>query len=197
MPEIFWERFEKSFWKVCQLELQGISVTTVVLCILLVAVIVHSVAIIYVKIKKKPIHFSTELLIILLLSYIFFITEVTIFSRAAGSQLKVFDTKHLWWDSNMDQNMTNLLNIVLFIPYGALISGVMEKRRATYKVVMTIMYCFITSLLIESIQFITSRGYFEIDDIETNVLGGLLGSLFVCICVGVGNKINQKNRIKH
>ncbi len=190
--DMLWERVEQSFWKICQLELQNISVSTLILCILAVAVVVHAVSIFYVKVKKRPIRFSTELLVILLLSYIFFIAHACIFSRVAGSQPKVFDTKHLWIDDNMDQNMTNLLNIVLFIPYGALIAGVMERRKAIYKIVMTVMYCFITSLLIECVQYITGRGYFEIDDIEANALGAVLGSMFVCLCVGIGSSIGRR-----
>ena len=32
-----------------------------------------------------------------------------------------------------------------------------------------------TSLGVETIQLITGRGYFQVDDILTNVLGGIIG----------------------
>jgi hypothetical protein len=34
---------------------------------------------------------------------------------------------------------------------------------------------FVTSLGVETIQLITGRGYFQVDDILTNVLGGIIG----------------------
>ncbi|WP_276399878.1 VanZ family protein [Halalkalibacterium halodurans] len=40
-------------------------------------------------------------------------------------------------------------------------------------------FCLYTSLLIEVVQFITRRGYFDIDDIILNTVGGLLG-IFIC-----------------
>ena len=188
MTEKFWE----SFWRICQLELHDLSLSNLVLGILCVAVVVHCAAIIYVKVKHKTIQFSTELLIILLISYMVFIAEASIFSRTVGSQPRVFDTKHLWIDAKVYQNMTNLLNAVMFVPYGALISGVMERRKASYRVVMTVMYCFLTSLFVECVQYTTGRGYFEIDDLEANVLGGVLGSVFVCLCTAIGKMIDRK-----
>ena len=95
--------------------------------------------------------------------------------------------------------MTNLLNIILFIPYGTLCSAL--KGRAGYgkRIIMTGFYCFLFSFIIECTQYVTERGYFEIDDLQANVMGGILGSIFTCICLVIErrmNKYEQKVQIK-
>jgi len=189
-------KFLESFWRICYLEMHNISVVELIAGILAVALFVHIFVVIYVRVKGEPISFSTEVLIILLISYIVFIGETTILSRAAGSQKRVFDTKHLWIDAKMDQNMTNLLNIVLFIPYGALLTAIRDKRTLVNRVIMTIVYCFLTSMFVECVQYVTARGYFEVDDLEANVLGGLIGSMFVCICNLISRKWEAGKGIK-
>jgi hypothetical protein len=186
---VFWNSFSKT----CQLVFSNISVIDLIIFSLIGAGFVHLGCLAYVRVKKHTIYLSTELMIDLLISYSVFIAQVTLLSREIGEQVRVFDTKWLRIDKSMDQNMTNLLNIVLFIPFGILISGIRMKKYNLRKFILIIIYFFLTSLLIETIQYITKRGYFEIDDIEANVIGGLTGSILFSICSFIGRRILRKN----
>jgi glycopeptide antibiotics resistance protein len=53
---------------------------------------------------------------------------------------------------------------------------------------------FLFSFFIESLQYIFSVGYFEIEDIWCNVLGGLIGSSVIALLMLVTNQL--KNIIK-
>ena len=66
------------------------------------------------------------------------------------------------------------LNIVLFLPMGYLLPYVFDFFRRDMKV-RTILACFISTLLIENVQLMTKLGFYDIDDIVSNTLGGILG----------------------
>ena len=66
----------------------------------------------------------------------------------------------------------NLLgNIILFIPFGFLLPCVTDWNRMWKTVVTGIGF----SLLIETIQLITSQGCFDFDDVILNSLGCVIG----------------------
>ncbi|BAB07686.1 VanZ family protein [Halalkalibacterium halodurans] len=64
-------------------------------------------------------------------------------------------------------------NTLIFVPLGFLLY-IWKKN-----IFFAAQFCLYTSLLIEVVQFITRRGYFDIDDIILNTVGGLLG-IFIC-----------------
>jgi glycopeptide antibiotics resistance protein len=77
----------------------------------------------------------------------------------------------------IEYTIQNLVgNIILFMPIGFLIPAVYPPTRSTIKIVII---SFFASLTIEIIQFITSRGIFDVDDLILNTIGGLLG--YVCM----------------
>lgn len=66
------------------------------------------------------------------------------------------------------------LNIVMFVPMGYLLPYVFDWFRRSVRR-RTVLVCFLISLLIENLQLITKRGFYDIDDIFTNTLGGFIG----------------------
>ena len=64
-----------------------------------------------------------------------------------------------------------ILNVVIFIPLG-IYAGILFQRWTFWKKTF---FFFIISLLIEGIQFILKVGAFDITDIITNTLGGIIG----------------------
>ncbi len=64
-----------------------------------------------------------------------------------------------------------LLNIALFVPLGVL-PLVFRYAEKWYLMLAT---GFLTSLAIESIQLVTRRGMFDVDDLFTNTVGAMLG----------------------
>ena len=189
----FWEIFWNSFWKICQLEFRNVSVTNLLISSMVGAAIVHVSCMIYFRVKRHPIYLNTELMIILLISYTIFIAQVTLMSRGLENQRRVFDTKLLWIDKSMDQNITNLMNILLFIPYGILVTGIHMGRNRVRRFLLVVNYSFLASLLIECMQYITKRGYFEIDDLEANIVGGMAGSIFLSLSIKLGGLFHKKH----
>lgn len=68
------------------------------------------------------------------------------------------------------------LNTCMFVPLGFLLPYVFDRYRKNgrRKILVT---SFLASLAIENIQLVTRMGYYDIDDLFTNTLGGLIGYL--------------------
>ena len=70
-------------------------------------------------------------------------------------------------------------NWLLFIPFGVLVPILWKYNRS---VIMTGLLAFISSVTIEVTQFITARGYFEVDDILLNTFGAICGYVIFACC---------------
>ena len=81
-------------------------------------------------------------------------------------------------------------NIIWFIPLGFLIPLIWRKKRRL-GVVMGL--SFITSLSIESLQFVFRTGISDIDDLVFNTLGGVIGY----IAFKVGQVIYKKIKVRN
>ena len=81
-----------------------------------------------------------------------------------------------------------ILNILLFMPFGFLLPIYSKKLRKIYKIVSI---GFLVTLLIETIQYITKIGIFEIDDIFDNTMGVLIG---YCIYMILNNLKTKQDR---
>lgn len=68
-------------------------------------------------------------------------------------------------------------NILMLLPLGILLPLCFRKPDTPKKIALI---GFIVSLLIEVTQLITTRGYFEIDDLFHNTLGALIGAFIGC-----------------
>ena len=77
---------------------------------------------------------------------------------------------------NVDNIAQVYLNIVMFVPMGYLLPYIFDwfRRKVKYRPVLA---CFVGSMLVENIQLITKLGFYDIDDIFSNTIGGLLGQL--------------------
>jgi glycopeptide antibiotics resistance protein len=112
----------------------------------------------------------------LFLSYLFVILSLTLLSREQGSRGSEVD---LVFFSSMGINARNNAyvaeNVLLFIPYGFLMPLTFARTKNFF--VSTVCF-FLTSLSIECLQLLTHRGYFQVDDILTNVIGAWIGLFF-------------------
>ena len=66
-----------------------------------------------------------------------------------------------------------ILNVIIFVPLG-IYAGVLFKR---WGFVKKLFFFFLISLMFEGLQFIFKIGAFDITDIITNILGGIIGLL--------------------
>lgn len=74
-----------------------------------------------------------------------------------------------WVRGNWSRGSSIILNIILFIPFGYLLAGLKKTKR------LPIIICLAVTVAIETIQYITYHGYFDIDDIISNFIGGVVG----------------------
>ncbi len=106
---------------------------------------------------------------------------ITFLSRESGESngvdLRLFST----WGINKRNNAFVVENVLLFIPYGFF--GCWASRRLRH-FLPSLFFGGATSLGIELLQLITGRGFFQIDDIITNILGTIIGFLFFQILPG-------------
>lgn len=84
----------------------------------------------------------------------------------------------------------NLLgNVVAFMPFGALIRWVLDRKTRWYQAVG---YTFLFSLCVELLQLVARVGVFDVDDLLLNTLGGLLG-FFVYYLLLLINRRSERN----
>lgn len=127
------------------------------------------------KDSKHTAPFRSRILLIFLFStYICVVLIIALFSREPGSRNAIDLIPFSTWSLSPVGQAYVIENILMFIPFGlfiALLSPRMHHLR----------YCllagFIVSLSIETIQLITECGYFQVDDLLTNVLGTAIGWL--------------------
>lgn len=134
-------------------------------------------------------HINRRVFLSLLVSYGFFLFMMTIGSRPAGSRddlsLHLFQTLHL----NSPQSIAYFIeNILLFVPLGFALSGCFHKMKNVFLCIFTGL---IVSATIEAIQYLTKRGYCQIDDVVTNTCGTFIGYLFFLAYNAIHKKLKR------
>lgn len=114
--------------------------------------------------------------------YLMIILVITFFSREdggwTGMDLELFST----WGTNARNHAFVVENVLLFIPYGFICPWAFPWLRGFFR---NTFVAFVTSFGVETIQLITGRGYFQVDDILTNMLGAVIGYLLFQILYGM------------
>ncbi len=109
-----------------------------------------------------------------LVMYVEILLVITYFSREMGSRngldLQLFST----WGINQRNNAFVVENVLLFIPYGFILAWAIVRQR---RFMVNLLTGALTSIAVECMQLVTGRGFFQIDDIVTNILGTILGYL--------------------
>lgn len=121
---------------------------------------------------KKGLRYSSMLLLI---EYVFLLFCSMVIFRTSG-ETRQYDFQPLWsyqaiQDGREDLFAENIMNVVVFIPVGLLLS-IAFKQVTWWKVLL--IGCGI-SVTIEALQFFFMRGFSEVDDVMHNTLGCLLG----------------------
>ncbi len=107
--------------------------------------------------------------------YFAILLVITFFSRESGSRRGGMDLELLsTWGINDRNNAYVVENVLLFVPYGFLCSWAFPWARNFFACTL---FGAATSVLVECLQLVTARGYFQIDDILTNILGTAVGFL--------------------
>lgn len=126
----------------------------------------------------------------LFFTYLALLLTITFWSRESGSRkgldLELFST----WGINRRNNAYVIENVLLFVPYGILCP---LAFRYTEKFRRCLAAGALTSISIELLQLVTSRGFFQIDDILTNILGTAAGYLVWLFLWGIRKKEKRKS----
>ena len=129
---------------------------------------------------------SRNLMWLIALSYLFGLLFLTLFTRTPGpnriSLLVPFTTIRNaldWQDGGLRvidyMNLYALIgNVLLFVPFGYLLPKAFPK---TAKFYLTIPAGLLASLAIETTQYITKLGCFDVDDLIANTIGAAIGYL--------------------
>ncbi|MFV0341427.1 MAG: VanZ family protein [Anaerocolumna sp.] len=109
-------------------------------------------------------------------AYCFMIICLTLLTREPGSRFEVRLQIFRIFIGQIGDRIYAIENVLMFVPYGIMLPFISSKFDSV-KVIIFI--GFISSLTIEVTQYMTKRGFTELDDILNNVIGMMIG--YLCI----------------
>ena len=115
----------------------------------------------------------------LFLGYFFLIFCATVLYREETFVMRY--SLHPLWTYTMLYNRLlalNIMNVIMFIPFGLFLGGAMKKKHILSAIGISLAF----SLFIETVQLVSTRGVFNIDDIIHNVLGCVIGFSCFMLC---------------
>ena len=103
-----------------------------------------------------------------------FLSTMTIKERMIRG-LRIFEFYKIEYELGIIKRtiILDLLNMIVFIPFGILVTHFFKKKRILISTVIT----FIFSLFIEIFQLLTIIGAFMLNDLIINIIGGVIGSI--------------------
>lgn len=148
--------------------------------------------------KGKVFPWGRVILALMLAAYLLVLLYITVLRGSYGgyryANLHLFRAWREAWNNFSEKNWMNvLLNIGMFVPLGALLPLLWKKLRKWYWMLPV---GFLTTLAIETVQYVTCRGLFDVDDLFTNTLGAMLGFWLVLAALSIREK-NGKRAALH
>lgn len=146
--------------------------------ILIFTVILSSIRITHLIIKKEKFVLYKELTYLLFVIYLLSLFYIVTFQDDNYGTSNLIPFKEIFrYDINSKLFIKNIIgNILLFMPFGLFVMAYIDYNRIYPAVILT----FISSLSIEIVQNIIGR-VFDVDDIILNVLGGTIGAVIYII----------------
>lgn len=107
--------------------------------------------------------------------FFYYLSYVTLFSRASGSMRAVILVPFRGYDILSGDFHFLIENVLLFIPYGILVCLTLHIYGRKFDAAMILTASFLTSAVIELLQYVFSCGVSEIEDLIANSAGAMLG----------------------
>lgn len=190
--------FFKDLFRYIRQQSRGVSIENLLITWLIGVILIYLASLIYSRISGRKVSWFKEVVLLLLAGYFCFGCQLTLFRRQPGSRGIVYASLYfgsLFGDFySRQQFFYSLLNIFFFIPWGVLWGLYRWNDTKLRRIVMVTSYSFLTSFAIEITQLLTGRGFFELGDLITNVAGGFLGSLIVCLLTEVIDRCKKVER---
>ena len=170
----------ESLWDIMYSQVEGISVVTLIISMIVSGILVHIAYYLHSYVRGYSRSVRTEVLYILMCIYVCFLINITLLTREQGSRegIVLIPFANLFGATgrlNYRMLAYALYNVVLFVPYGMLLNFLKKHLNLWRRVCIVMAECFLASLTIEGLQLISGCGYFEVEDLVCNVLGGALG----------------------
>lgn len=134
-------------------------------------------------IKRKQSHTLLLISTIVLILFFTFIVRETFEVRHVGSRgvmlIPFRELYSLFTAQNHSFYFWQIfLNILLFIPFGFMLSCYLYKYHRSQHLFLSILLSgLFVSVSVELLQYLTSRGFTEIDDVINNTAGAMIGWL--------------------
>lgn len=148
---------------------------------------------------KRKMQLSNVLAGIVMALYGSVMLQLTLVCRESGSRIGVeLDLFHGLTGPESDFRWMMfayvVLNCMLFVPFGFVLSlfSKINEKSAGMQCILVTLVSLATSLLIEIVQLITKRGYYEVQDLVVNTLGGVIGWVLFRIIYVIGKKLLRK-----
>lgn len=125
--------------------------------------------------------------------YIYFILNKTLLDRSTGMENNIELAVYKNWltiNGSADINAEALENIIFFMPYTFFLMRSLFLKNKNINLKKITVISFITSLVIEIMQYLLTFGTFQLSDIGHNTLGGMIGYL----CFVLFSYIIKKNK---
>ena len=147
--------------------------------ILALLVIVTGVIIGLYLTKKDRSSFIRNALLSLLWGYLFFVLCTTLLFRECSETIRYYLFPFWSYDVlNYKVIAQHILNVLMFVPIGFLLSSVLNRTRWMQVIEMG---CLL-SVMIEILQLLTRRGVCNIDDVIHNTIGCAIGYGIFRLC---------------
>lgn len=142
--------------------------------IVIFTVILSSIRITYLIVKKEKFILYKEFTYLLFVVYILSLFYIVTFQDDNYGNSNFIPFKEMFrYDITSKLFIKNIIgNILLYMPLGFFITAYIDER----KIIPPLIITFISSVSIELIQLVIGR-VFDIDDIMLNITGGFLGAL--------------------
>ena len=112
---------------------------------------------------------------LLLVEYLFLLISLTLLFRAVLPERRYILTPFRFWGAIQQRQYYSLteviMNVAAFIPVGLLLGGGFGRMK-WWKVLL---FGGAFSVLVEVLQYISRRGFAEVDDVVYNVVGCMIG----------------------
>lgn len=172
---------QEELYEVIMQQFEGFSIKNFLFWAIVGVLVIEITVILYEYKRREKGGFFRKFWLGLFVVYLDFLFQITCFRREPGSRIGIATSINeiflLWRDAK--QILYQFLNIVLFLPFGALLTMILKKIQGWRCVLLIVSLSYLCSLVIEVTQMLSGRGYFEAADLLMNVLGGVLGCLIM------------------
>jgi glycopeptide antibiotics resistance protein len=185
---------------IIQQQMNGVSASILVFLSVCSCIIVAIILLLRKYIWKREVPRTNILLYLIFSIYFCALIYITLGNRELGSRddarwipfLNIFQVDGRL---NIFGFVLMFLNIVLFIPYGFIITLIQRNSISLYRFLLVLVDSLLVSAAIEVVQRITKLGFFEIEDIICNTFGGIIGWIMASIGIYLYHLHQEKTRI--